>query len=180
MASTKVITQSEVRFSFPNVFVPKAVNEGDTPKYGVSILIPKTDTKLIEEIKAAIELAKEEGKATKFGGKIPVNLKQPLRDGDEDRPDDAAYQGMMFVNANSATQPGVVDKQLKPIMTADEFYAGCWGKASITFYAYATKQGAKGIACGLQNLMKTRDDDKLAGGSSAAEDFGAEADGGLV
>lgn len=180
MANTKIITQDEVRFSFPNVFVPKAVNEGDTPKYGVSILIPKTSTKLLDEIKAAIEQAKEDGKASKFGGKIPVNLKTPLRDGDEDRPDDSAYQGMMFINANSHTPPGVVDIQRKPILNGDDFYAGCWGQVSFTMYPYATKQGAKGIACGLGNIMKTRDDEKLAGGASAADDFGTSDDGDLV
>lgn len=178
--STKVITKSEVRFSFPNVFVPKAMDEGDTPKYGVSILIPKTDVALIDKIKEAINQAIEEGKTSKFGGKVPANLKTPLRDGDEERPDDKAYEGMMFLNANSTVAPSVVDAQLNPILNRDDFYAGCWGRVSFTLYPYATKQGAKGIAAGLQNIMKTRDDAKLAGGSTAAQDFGDADEYGLV
>ena len=41
--ATKVVT-GEVRFSFLNVFEPKSIN-GSDPKYSVSLLIPKTDTK---------------------------------------------------------------------------------------------------------------------------------------
>lgn len=180
MANTKVVTQTDVRFSYPNVFEPKAANDGDTPKYSLSCLIPKTDTKTIAEIEAAIEQAKEDGKSTKFGGKIPVNLKTPLRDGDIDRPDDPAYQGMVFFNANSSNQPGVVDINRKPILDKNEFYAGCWGRVSVVFYPYATDKGAKGVAAGLQNVMKTKDDTKLGGGSSAIEDFGAPDNDGLV
>ena len=171
--STKVIT-GKVRFSYANVFEPTAMQDGQTPKYNVSIIISKSDTKTVEAIKKAIEAAKEAGKSkiADKNGKIPVNLKTPLRDGDEERPDDPAYENNYFINANSERKPGIVDRDLKPIMSRDDFYSGCYGRASINFYAFNVN--SKGIACGLNNLQKLEDGERLAGGSSAEEDFGGD------
>ena len=58
----------------------------------------------------------------KWGGKIPPNLKLPLRDGDIDRPEDEAYAGCYFLNANSREKPQVVDKQVQPILDQTEVY----------------------------------------------------------
>lgn len=171
--STKVIT-GKVRFSYANVFEPTAMQDGQTPKYNVSIIISKSDTKTVEAIKKAIEAAKEAGKSkiADKNGKIPVNLKTPLRDGDEERPDDPAYENSYFINANSERKPGIVDRDLNPIMSRDDFYSGCYGRASISFYAFNVN--SKGIACGLNNLQKLEDGERLAGGSSAEEDFGGD------
>lgn len=165
--STKVVT-GEVRFSYVNVFEPKSIN-GSDEKYSVSLLIDKRDTKTIEAIERAIEAAKQAGVA-KFGGKIPPVLKLPLRDGDTERPDDENYAGKMFVNANCKTKPGLIEKNGMEIIDATEFYSGCYGKASVTFYAF-NSNGNKGIACGLNNIMKTRDGEPLGGRSRAIDDF---------
>lgn len=164
---TKVIT-GEVRFSYAHVWEPVSINGGDA-KYSVSILIPKSDTKTINAIKKAIEAAKEDGKG-KWGGKIPANLKLPLRDGDEDRPDDEVYAGHYFINANANTKPGLVYKNRQPIIDSTDFYSGCYGYASITLYPFNVN-GNRGIACGLNNLMKTADGDPLGGRSRAEDDF---------
>lgn len=171
--STKVIT-GKVRFSYVNVFEPTAMQDGQMPKYNISIIISKSDTKTVEAIKKAIEAAKEAGKSkiADKNGKIPVNLKTPLRDGDEERPDDPAYENSYFINANSERKPGIVDRDLNPIMSRDDFYSGCYGRASIKFYAFNVN--SKGIACGLNNLQKLEDGERLAGGSSAEEDFGGD------
>jgi len=168
--SNKVIT-GKVRFSYANVFEPKSIN-GSDPKYSVSLIIPKEDKVTIDKIKAAIEVAKKEG-ISKLGGKIPANLKTPLRDGDIDRPDDPAYANSYFVNANSTIRPGIVDANLQPIIDSTEFYSGCYGRASIVFYAY-NANGNKGIACGLQNLQKLEDGEPLGGRSRAEDDFGID------
>lgn len=171
--STKVVT-GKVRFCYVNVFEPTAMNEGDTPKYNICILIPKSDTATIDKIKKAIEAAKEAGKSklADKNGRIPANLKLPLRDGDEERPDDPAFEDRYFINANSMRQPSIVDRSLNPIMSRDEFYSGCYGRASINFYAFNVS--SKGIATGLNNLQKLEDGEMLAGGSTAGEDFGGE------
>lgn len=164
---TKVIT-GKVRFSYANVFEPKSIN-GSDEKYSTSILIDKKDTKTIKAIRNAIEAAKQAG-FSKFGGKIPAKLKEPLRDGDEEREDDENYQGKYFINANAKTKPGLVDKKGRPIIDSTEFYSGCYGYASITFYAF-NSNGNKGIACGLNNIMKTDDGEPLGGRSRAEDDF---------
>jgi hypothetical protein len=153
--STKVIT-GKVRFSYVHAFVPTAINEGETAKYSVSIIIPKSDKATIAKINAAIEAAKELGKTSKFAGKIPANLKTPLRDGDIDRPDDPAYENAYFLNASTLQKPQIVDVNLDEIISKDEFYSGCYGRASINFYPFAVS-GNKGIAAGLNNLKKLED-----------------------
>lgn len=165
--ATKVIT-GEVRFSYLKVWEPSSINGGD-PKYSVSLLIPKTDTQTINAIKKAIEAAKQAG-VSKFGGKIPPVMKLPLRDGDEERPDDENYAGCYFINANCKDQPGLLYKNGQRIIDSTELYSGCYGRASINFYAFNTN-GNKGIACGLNHLLKTRDGDPLGGRSRAEDDF---------
>lgn len=165
--SNKVVT-GLVRFSYANVWEPKSINGGDE-KYSVSLIIPKEDNETINKIKTAIEVAKKDGEA-KFGGKIPPNLKLPLREGDIDRADDKNYAGCYFVNANSSSKPNIVDKKVQPIIDQSEFYSGCYGRASIVFYAF-NSNGNKGIACGLQNLQKLKDGEPLGGKSRAEDDF---------
>ena len=171
--STKVIT-GKVRFCYAHVFEPVSMNDGDNPKYNISILIPKSDTKTIDKIKKAIEAAKQIGKAkiADKNGKIPSTIKIPLRDGDEERSDDPAYANCYFVNASSTRKPSIVDANLDPIIDKEEFYSGCYGRASINFYAFNVQ--SKGIAAGLNNLQKLEDGERLEGGSSAEDDFGGE------
>lgn len=162
----KVIT-GKVRFSYANVFTPVASEEGGDPKYGVSIIISKDDKDTIAKINKAVEDCKA-ANAAFFGGSVPKLLKGGLRDGDTER-DDEAYANSYFINANSFQKPGVVDVDLNPIINKDDFYSGCYGRASLTFYPYDGK--SKGIACGLGNVQKLEDGDKLGGGASAASDF---------
>lgn len=102
-------------------------------------------------------------------------IKTPLRDGDLERPDDAAYAGCYFVNANSTTAPGIVDAACNPILERSEVYSGIYGRASINFYAF-NSSGNRGIACGLNNVQKISDGEPLGGKSRAEDDFAANAD----
>ena len=161
------------RFSYLHCWEPDSVNGGD-PKYSVSAIIPKSDTKTVNAIKAAIEQAKKDS-VSKWGGKVPANLKLPLRDGDIDRPDDEAYAGCYFFNANSRQAPQVVDSKVQPILDQSEVYSGCYGKISVTFYGY-NSNGNRGIAAGLGNIQKLKDGESLGGRTSAADDFQTEDD----
>lgn len=172
--ATKVVTGPGIRFSYAHVFEAVSMQEGGKAKFGVSILIPKTDAKTLKDVQTAIDEAFEAGVKDRWAGKRPApgTWKNPLRDGDIDRPDDDAYKGMMFINANSDKRPGVVDVNVKPIISEDEFYSGCYGRASFNLYPY-NSNGSKGVAAGLGNLQKVADGEKLSGGSTAEEDFGA-------
>ena len=169
----KVITGPETRWSYANLWEPKSIN-GGTPKFSVSLIIPKSDAKTIDKVKAAIEAAYREGEAKlKGNGKsVPTlaSIKNPLRDGDAERPDDEAYANAYFINANATTAPGIVDANCNPILTRSEVYSGVYGRASINFYAF-NSNGNRGIACGLNNLQKIRDGAPLGGKASAESDF---------
>ena len=175
---TKVITGVNTRWSYANVWDPKSIN-GGAPKYSVSLIIPKSNTATVNKIKAAIQSAYEEGESKlKGNGKsVPALsiIKTPLRVGDLERPDDAAYAGCYFVNANSATAPGIVDADRQPIRDRSDVYSGVYGRASINFYAF-NSIGNKGFACGLNNLQKIKDGEPLGGKSRAEDDFATDAD----
>ena len=141
---TKVIVPC--RFSYLHCWEPNAVN-GSDPKYSVSAIIPKSDTETVDKIKKAIEQAKQDA-VSKWGGKVPGNLKLPLRDGDIDRPEDEVYEDSYFFNANS----------------------GCYGRISVNFYGY-NSNGNRGIAAGLGNIQKLHEGEPLGGKSDAKDDF---------
>lgn len=166
---TKVITSVNTRLSYFHGWEPVSIN-GGAEKYGVSVLIPKTDTDTINAINTAIDAAIEEGIA-KFGGKKPnkAAIKMPLRDGDVER-DDEAYKSHYFVNANSNTAPQIVDKAVRPILDRNEVYSGCYARVSLNFYAF-NSNGNKGVACGLGNIQKIKDGEPLGSRANAADDF---------
>ena len=174
----KVVTGPDTRWSYVNAWEAKSIN-GGTPKYSVSLIIPKSDVKTIAKVKAAIEAAYRdgEGKLKGNGKSVPplTAIKTPLRDGDIERPDAPAYANAYFMNANSNTAPGIVDADRQVILDHSEVYSGVYGRASVNFYAF-NSNGNKGIACSLNNLQKIRDGEHLGGKSSAEEDFATEDD----
>ncbi|NTZ20906.1 DUF2815 family protein [Paenibacillus sp. JMULE4] len=178
--TTKVIT-GKVRLSYCHIFEPRPDDNGEE-KYSVSILVPKDDKDTLRKIKAAVDAAVEQGKSSKWGGKVPANLKKPLRDGDEERPDDEAYAGHYFFNATSKTKPGIAkpvgkgpDGKVKfqEITDSTEVYSGCYAKVSINFYPYDAK-GNRGVAAGLNNVVKVQDGEFLGGRASVHDDFASE------
>ena len=170
-SSTKVkFVTNKVRFSFVHVFEP-AANLSGKMKYSVSILIPKTDKAGVAAFNKAFEEAKQ-ANVGYFGGAIPKTLKGALRDGDLER-EDAVYAGNYFFNANSDMKPGVFDENAQEIIDPNEFYSGCYGRASVTMYPY-DMSGSKGIAFGLNAVKKTEDGEKLGGATSSANDFAAD------
>lgn len=177
--ATKVIT-GKVRLSYVHIFEPQQDDQGND-KYSTAILIPKSDKETLRKIKAAVEAAKEQGKS-KWGGKIPANIKLPLRDGDKERPDDEAYVGHYFLNATSKNKPGIAkpigkgpDGKMKfqEITDSTEVYSGCYAKVSLNFYPFDAK-GNRGVAAGLNNVVKVQDGEFLGGRASVNDEFADE------
>lgn len=158
------------RLSYTHVF-NRYNPDGDQAdgKYMTNVLIPKDERETIEAINKAIAEAKKQAIVSKWGGKEPKKLDMPLRDGDEK--DDENYEGHLFVNAKSNTRPGIVDRKKVPIVDEEEVYSGVWAIVSVTFFGY-DKNGNKGVACGLNNIMKFKDDEHFGGRVSAESDFG--------
>lgn len=161
----RIIT-GEVRLSYVNVWEPKEDNNGNM-RYSTAILIPKSDKNTIETIKNGISQAVNAWKE-EFG-KVPKDLRLPLRDGDEtDYPE---YADHYFINAKSSQKPAIVNQQVQAVNDQSEIYSGVYARVSLSFYPYNVK-GNRGIACGLGNIQKVRDGERLGGaGANAATEF---------
>jgi hypothetical protein len=174
---SEAITIGLVRFSYAHVWEPYTPPTGGDPKYSVTMLIPKSDANTLNLIMAKIEEAKTEGASAKWSGKIPAMLRLPIYDGDGPRPSGELFgeecRGHYVLTAKSSSAPSVVDAGCQPILNKADFYSGCYGYASINFFAY--NQGSNGVGCGLNHVMKKQDGEPLAGGISVEEAFKAVA-----
>jgi hypothetical protein len=168
MASAKVVT-GRVRLSYVHVKNPQSY-EGSDPKYSVTLLIPKKDKKTLKLIEEATKQVKKDAVADTWGGKLPNSLKLPLRDGDDERPDQPEFADMYFVNATSKRRPGVLDKDGEEMFDLDELYSGCYARVSMNLYPFSVK-GNRGIAAGLNGIKKLADGEQLGGGGFNASDF---------
>lgn len=170
---TKVIT-GKVRFCYTHVW-EMAKSENGRECFSVSILIPKDDEETLAKINSAVNAAYDEGldKLKGKGKTAPAfeTIKMPLRDGDtKENDEEGVYSNTWYLTATSTYAPGIIDADRSYITDHDEFYSGCYGRASINFYAY-NSNGNKGIACGLRHLQKLEDGEKLGSASSALDDF---------
>lgn len=177
MATNKgsiLVTTGKVRLSYAHLTEPVAIQEGQEKKYSASFIIPKTDKKTLEKIATAIKLATQRGIETKWGGKKPAKLKLPLRDGDDERPEDEAYANSYFINANCKTRPFAVDERKHDYASIEEIdeqvYSGCYVYANLSFYPYDAA-GNRGVACGLNGVMKAADGEPLSSRVSAETAF---------
>ena len=174
------------RLSYCHINQPQVnqQNPGETPKYSVTLLIPKTDVQTKAKIDAAIAAAVAQGKE-KHGAAFPPMPKNTLKDGDGPKADGTPHgpecAGCWVLPARSTDQPGVVDINRQPIIDPRQIYSGMYAHATVTFYAFNQPQN-KGIACAIENIMKIADGEPLGGGRiSAEEDFaGVGADGAPV
>lgn len=169
--ATKVIT-GPVRLSYVHVFEKYSSQEGQDPRYSAVLMIPKSDTKTYNALRAAQQAALEAGKTTKFGGKIPQTWKDTIHDGDADADLDKnpEYKGHWYVNATSRDRPGIVDQNVQPILDSTEVYSGCYARVSLNAFAFNTS-GNRGVSFGLNHVQKVADGDFLGGRSRAEDDF---------
>ena len=167
--STKVVT-GEVRGSYVRVFKAK-MNDYGKMEYSMKILIPKEDKKTLAAIEKAVKAAKELGKETKWGGKIPSGLKLPLRDGDGDdeQDGDGPDVGHHFMNVKNERQPGIVDRDRQEILDEQAFVSGDYCRVSINAYPFNTN-GNKGVSFGLKNIQVLRKGEPLGGSAESPDD----------
>lgn len=171
---TKVVTPP-FRVSFPEVFEAASYDNGPA-KYSVTMLFypDKMDAKDQAKFQAMKDILDEACRA-KFGKSIKEmrtagEFRRGMRLGTE-KPDLDGYgEGCVFAKASTKTRPGVVDKKKQPVLEADELYAGCWARATVTAYGYDKK--GKGVAFGLSNIQKLGDDENFSGRVSAEDEEG--------
>lgn len=151
------------RVSFPQVFEAKSFNNGE-PKYSVVMIFDKKAD--LREMKRILKEAAHE----RFGAKLPPNLKDAFRDGKEKAHLQGYGEDVVFCTASSKQRPGLVDQKVQPIVDRDEFYAGCYARATVSAFAYDTN-GNKGVSFGLNNIQKVRDGERFDGRTDATDDF---------
>ena len=156
------ITTGKVLFSYAHVFKPQAIEDGSDEKYSISCLISKKDKDTLKKFKEAYRIATENAIREKYAGKMPKKWKDPLRDGDEEEKGEE-YEGHYFFTASSLTKPKILDRNFNEIIDPEDFYSGCYGRAMVNLYAFDVA-GNKGIAVGLEALMKLSDGEPLGGG----------------
>lgn len=166
--STKVIT-GKIRFSYVNIFYPRASEFSRDARFSLNIIIGKEDKETLKKIHSAIEAAKEEGKRL-WGGRVPENLTLPLKDGDLHKDQKEEYKNKYYINTSSKQKPGVVDRNLNSITDTAVVYSGCYGRVSINFFPY-NQNGTKGIGCGLLNVQMLEQGEQLGVHSRPEEDF---------
>lgn len=170
--ATKVVT-GKVRFSFCNIWEPKASDDGGDPKYSVTLLIPKSDTKTLGAIRAAMDEAAANFRNKNGAASLPAKPINTLHDGDGVRASGEPFgpecRGCYVLTVSSKVQPAIVDAARNPILDQAEVYSGCYGRASINLFAYS-RSGKKGISAGLLALQKLADGEHF-GIVGSADDF---------
>lgn len=169
-ASTKVVT-AKVRLSYCNLFEARAQQEGGELKYGVTILIPKSDTATIAKIKAAQETAIN----AKWPSKRPAKVVSTLHDGDGVKEKTGEEFGPeckdhWVMSVSSKQRPGVVDENLNEIMDKTAIVSGDYGRVSINAYGYDVS-GNRGVSFGLNNVQFLEKGEPLGGRARASDDF---------
>ena len=180
LSKTQVVT-GECRLSFVRLVEPVAMKEGDTPKYSVTAIIPKSDTKTIAAIKAAIQAAAEAGAQKHFGGQIPKQVANTFKDGDTELDDLGnlqkdkypEYANSYYIRLSTKFKPKVLNANREEIIDPSEIYSGMYGRVSMTFFAYSG-DGKRGISANLGNVMKTRDGEPM-GGAMNGDEFSIDA-----
>lgn len=169
-SDVKKVTTPKFRVSFANVFHAREVEyedgtKGDAKYSLVMIFDEDADLRKMERL---VEQTIKEN-AAMFNNKLK-SVRRPFRDAEEKDDLEGFEEGKIFASASSQYRPGIVDKDLTMITDQEDFYSGCYARATVTCYPY-NKKGNKGVAFGLQNLQKLADGEQLSGRTSADEDF---------
>lgn len=179
MASSPMVVGPAARLSFPVVDKPRAVSEGDTPKFSATLLFDKA-AQQTPEFKA-LRKAVKQVIAEQFGENVPKKLKTPfltIEDLDPDKVPDGYDDDMVFIRAGSTIQPGLVDENVQKVLNpAEKFYAGCYVVPAVHAYAWKHKTGGTGVSFGLDHLQFFKDGDPFTKRSKPTDVFSPVAGG---
>lgn len=193
-AGRKTLLTPRFRVSFPQVFEKKAFQEGQTARYSLVGLfqgfgvtdgstdydkLPKEWSPKERERWKAIMAAVDKASVEKFKKPVLVmakasTFKFPLHRGEEKEYGGYGPGVVFFTMGSTKRKPGIVNKNGESLTQDgnEEFYAGCWARASVNPYAF-DKMG-KGVAIGLGNIQKLGEGERLDAFSSAEDDFGED------
>ena len=170
------VTLSNVRLSFPHLFVPQVSTTGEgEPKYNATFII-EPGSKNAYALKAAVEAVAKE----KWGEKAASTL-AALRKGDKvcyreepkaNQSGDiyAGFEDSHWVGASDKVRPTVIDRDKSPLTAADgKPYGGCYVNAIIDVWPQDNAYG-KRINASLKGVQFVKDGDAFSGGGAASVD----------
>lgn len=176
MKSIKIST-GLVRLSYAHLAEPNEDPNGNRT-YNCQLFFDKDD-KTTARIQDAIKRLRAEDDVISLFNKKFKDLKEPLRDGDEDEADfvtaqPEVYNGKYFISAKSDRKPKCYDKDKNPMddfEVEEELYSGCYVQAVVNIYAYNFKNQSKGFGVGLLAVRKIKDGPQLGGATVSEADF---------
>lgn len=158
-SSPNIVTPAG-RVYWPSVFEMKNRPGGGAPCYEITLYFPPEAD--LSELKAGAAAAA----AARWGNKIPPGLYSPFRSAAEVNWVNEYTVGTVITFRADKSIPKVVD-QARNLMTKESgrFYGGCWARVACNAYTYDNAM-KKGVAFGLLNVQKVRDDSPLSGRTS--------------
>lgn len=176
----------KVRVSFADgLFRAKAMEAGQTPKYGADFLLvpgstvhavaPDGTETAIEPMQALLQIANEtwKGRGVEMLRDLEAS-KKCLRDGNK-RVNKAGepyddYKGVLYFSAKNKRQPALYSKARQPITSDDgTIYSGCYVTAVLDLYGLADPK-KKGVHASLLGVQFTGDGEAFAGSGSRADE----------
>ncbi len=158
-----------------HVAIPTA-NNGVDDKFSLSITVPKSDKRTIEDINQLMEHIRIKNSDMLRGQDNIVpklsELLTPLKDDDKRASFNPTYKNTFYLVARSKEAPGIVEPDLEAIAPS-EIVNGIYGGVSVTFKAYNI-DGRRGISAHLDNIQKLRDAITAPVKPTVAEDFGED------
>jgi hypothetical protein len=151
--NTKVkLVTGLVRFANVHIYRAMSPVKGVSAKYSLTLIIPKSDIKTINSINLAFAEVFRMNQNV-FSGKLLIPF--GLKDGDA-QTDSSTYSDYYYLSTSSSEKPGIVDHDLNPLIGSNDLCDGCYGRASVTLFAYS-RNGNAGITAGLNNVQKLKD-----------------------
>jgi hypothetical protein len=146
-----------VRLSYPHLFKPWGMNDGDEKKYSSKFLMDKkTHAADIKAIGQHLGAMQQEA----FKGRIP-NDKLFLRDGDQEGKDTSA--GQWVISASETKRPDVINRDKSRINEEDDIvYAGCYVNVLIRPWVQKNSFG-KRINANLIAVQFVKDGERFSG-----------------
>lgn len=152
----KKINLPKVRLSFPDLYTPRAFEEGQDEKYRATFLLDVKGNP--EHKKAALAVKAEIDRAiAETWGTAPHNLKQEcFGKGELKRHTESGeiydgYEGMYFVTASGKSRPLLLDKEKNELKNGDErLYGGVFVDATVNLFITDHPKWGKRVSAGLR------------------------------
>lgn len=171
-----------VRISFAQgLFVPQALEPGQTPKYGADfLLVPGCRVLRVHDDKSTTPIAPTDAlvavaNATWKGKGVEMlrqleSSKKCLREGDRKGEKYPDYAGLLYFTAKHKRQPALYDRDKSPI-TSDNgrIYSGCYVTAIIELYGVVDPK-KRGVFASLLGVQFVEDGEAFAGSGSRADE----------